>query len=65
MSYDTGQALIDGGYVSPTIGTAFYTLSQSCPYHFGVVTEGVTQVSLPRSLRCITPHKAGKTHRQG
>ena len=41
----TGQALVDAGYVSPTIGSAFYTLSQSCPYHFGVVTESLNEVS--------------------
>jgi isoquinoline 1-oxidoreductase beta subunit len=41
----TGQALIDAGYVSPTIGSAFFTLSQSCPYHFGPVTESLTEVS--------------------
>ncbi|MET0711727.1 MAG: molybdopterin cofactor-binding domain-containing protein, partial [Jiangellaceae bacterium] len=27
----TGQALVDAGYVSPTIGSAFFTLSQACP----------------------------------
>ena len=41
----TGQALVDAGYVNPTIGSAFYTLSQSCPYHFGVVTESLNEVS--------------------
>jgi isoquinoline 1-oxidoreductase beta subunit len=41
----TGQALIDAGYVSPTIGTAFFNLSQSCPYNFGPVTESLTEVS--------------------
>jgi isoquinoline 1-oxidoreductase subunit beta len=41
----TGQALVDAGYVSPTIGSAFFTLSQSCPYHFGVVTESLNEVS--------------------
>jgi isoquinoline 1-oxidoreductase beta subunit len=41
----TGQALIDAGYVSPTIGSAFFTLSQSCPYHFGVVIESLNEVS--------------------
>ena len=41
----TGQALIDAGYVSPTIGSAFFTLSQSCPYNFGPVTESLTEVS--------------------
>ena len=41
----TGQALVDAGYASPTIGTAFFALSQSCPYHFGVVTESLNEVS--------------------
>jgi isoquinoline 1-oxidoreductase beta subunit len=41
----TGQALIDAGYVNPTIGTAFFNLSQSCPYNFGVVTESLNEVS--------------------
>jgi isoquinoline 1-oxidoreductase subunit beta len=41
----TGQALVDAGYVSPTIGTAFFNLSQSCPYNFGVVTESLNEVS--------------------
>jgi isoquinoline 1-oxidoreductase beta subunit len=42
----TGQALIDAGYVSPTIGSAFFNLSQSCPYNFGVVTETLNEVSI-------------------
>jgi isoquinoline 1-oxidoreductase beta subunit len=41
----TGQALIDAGYVNPTIGTAFFHLSQSCPYNFGPVTESLNEVS--------------------
>src|SRR5215207_9710263 len=41
----TGQALVDAGYVNPTIGSAFYILSQSCPYNFGVVTESLNEVS--------------------
>ncbi len=41
----TGQALVDAGYVNPTIGTAFFSLSQSCPYNFGVVTESLNEVS--------------------
>jgi isoquinoline 1-oxidoreductase subunit beta len=41
----TGQALIDAGYVNPTIGTAFFNLSQSCPYNFGPVTESLNEVS--------------------
>jgi isoquinoline 1-oxidoreductase subunit beta len=41
----TGQALVDAGYVSPTIGSAFFNLSQSCPYHFGVVIESLNEVS--------------------
>ena len=35
----TGQALIDAGYVSPTVGAAFFSISQVCPYSLGVVTE--------------------------
>ena len=41
----TGQALVDAGYVNPTIGTAFFNISQSCPYNFGVVTESLNEVS--------------------
>ncbi len=41
----TGQALLDAGYVNPTIGAAFFNLSQSCPYNFGVVTESLNEVS--------------------
>jgi isoquinoline 1-oxidoreductase beta subunit len=41
----TGQALIDAGYVSPTIGAAFFSISQVCPYNFGVVTESLNEVS--------------------
>ena len=41
----TGQALVDAGYVNPTIGSAFFTLSQSCPYNFGIVTESLNEVS--------------------
>jgi len=41
----TGQALVDAGYVNPTIGTAFFNLSQSCPYNFGSVTESLSEVS--------------------
>jgi isoquinoline 1-oxidoreductase subunit beta len=41
----TGQALIDAGYVSPTIGAAFFGISQVCPYNFGVVTESLNEVS--------------------
>jgi isoquinoline 1-oxidoreductase subunit beta len=41
----TGQALIDAGYVSPTIGAAFFNISQVCPYNFGVVTESLNEVS--------------------
>jgi len=40
-----GQTLVDAGYVSPTIGTAFFNLSVSCPYHFGTVTESLNEVS--------------------
>ena len=41
----TGQALVDAGYVSPTIGSAFFSLSQSCPYNLGVVSESLAEVS--------------------
>jgi isoquinoline 1-oxidoreductase subunit beta len=41
----TGEALIDAGYVSPTIGAAFFGISQVCPYNFGVVTESLNEVS--------------------
>jgi isoquinoline 1-oxidoreductase beta subunit len=41
----TGQALVDAGYINPTIGSAFFNLSQSCPYNFGVVTESLSEVS--------------------
>jgi isoquinoline 1-oxidoreductase subunit beta len=41
----TGQALVDAGYVSPTIGSAFFILSQACPYNFGVVTASLNEVS--------------------
>jgi isoquinoline 1-oxidoreductase subunit beta len=41
----TGQALVDAGYVNPTVGTAFFNISQSCPYNFGVVTESLNEVS--------------------
>jgi isoquinoline 1-oxidoreductase subunit beta len=41
----TGQALVDAGYVSPTIGAAFFGISQVCPYNFGVVTESLNEVS--------------------
>jgi isoquinoline 1-oxidoreductase beta subunit len=41
----TGQALVDAGYVSPTIGSAFFALSQACPYNFGPVTESLNEVS--------------------
>ena len=39
------QVLVETGYVSPTIGTAFFNLSISCPYNFGTVTETLTEVS--------------------
>src|SRR4029453_14644551 len=45
MGSGTGQALVDAGYVSPTIGTAFFSISESCPYNFGVVTETINEVS--------------------
>jgi isoquinoline 1-oxidoreductase beta subunit len=41
----TGQALVDAGYVSPTIGSAFFNISEACPYNFGVVSETLTEVS--------------------
>jgi isoquinoline 1-oxidoreductase beta subunit len=34
----TGQALVDAGYVSPTVGAAFFNIAEVCPYNFGVVT---------------------------
>jgi isoquinoline 1-oxidoreductase subunit beta len=45
MGSGTGQALIDAGYVSPTIGSAFFNISEACPYNFGVVTETLNEVS--------------------
>ncbi len=45
MGSGTGQALIDAGYVSPTIGSAFFNISDACPYNFGVVTETLNEVS--------------------
>ncbi|HKH54834.1 MAG TPA: molybdopterin cofactor-binding domain-containing protein [Propionibacteriaceae bacterium] len=39
------QVLVETGYVSPTIGTAFFNLSVSCPYNFGAVIETLTEVS--------------------
>jgi isoquinoline 1-oxidoreductase subunit beta len=41
----TGQALIDAGYVSPTVGAAFFNIAEVCPYNFGVVTETLNEVS--------------------
>src|SRR5215211_5103425 len=41
----TGQALVDAGYVNPTIGAAFFSISQVCPYNFGVATESLNEVS--------------------
>jgi isoquinoline 1-oxidoreductase subunit beta len=41
----TGQALVDAGYVSPTIGSAFFHISEACPYNFGVVSETLAEVS--------------------
>lgn len=40
----TGQALVDAGYGSPTVGTGFFHLSEACPYNFGTVTEALTEV---------------------
>jgi len=45
MGSGTGQALVDAGYVSPTIGSAFFNISEACPYNFGVVTETLNEVS--------------------
>jgi len=39
-----GQALIDAGYGSPTVGTGFFQLSEACPYNFGTVTETLSEV---------------------
>jgi isoquinoline 1-oxidoreductase beta subunit len=41
----TGQALVDAGYVSPTVGAAFFNIAEVCPYNFGVVTETLNEVS--------------------
>jgi isoquinoline 1-oxidoreductase subunit beta len=41
----TGQTLIDAGYVSPTVGAAFFSIAEVCPYNFGVVTETLNEVS--------------------
>jgi isoquinoline 1-oxidoreductase beta subunit len=41
----TGQALVDAGYVSPTVGSAFFNIAEVCPYNFGVVTETLNEVS--------------------
>jgi len=40
-----GDALVDAGYGSPTVGTAFFQLSEACPYNFGVVTEALAEVA--------------------
>jgi len=40
----TGQALVDGGYGSPTVGTGYFQLSEACPYNFGTVTETLAEV---------------------
>jgi isoquinoline 1-oxidoreductase beta subunit len=45
----TGQALIDAGYVSPTVGAAFFSIAEVCPYNFGVVTETLNEVSYDMS----------------
>ncbi|GDY29591.1 xanthine dehydrogenase family protein molybdopterin-binding subunit [Gandjariella thermophila] len=42
---DTGTLLANDGYASPTIGTAFFGISEACPYNFGVVTEALTEVT--------------------
>jgi isoquinoline 1-oxidoreductase beta subunit len=39
-----GQAIVDAGYGSPTVGTGFFQLSEACPYNFGVVTEDLAEV---------------------
>jgi isoquinoline 1-oxidoreductase beta subunit len=41
----TGQALVDAGYVSPTVGAAFFNIAEVCPYNFGVVTETLNEVA--------------------
>jgi len=40
----TGQALVDAGYGSPTVGTGYFQLSEACPYNFGTVTETLAEV---------------------
>jgi isoquinoline 1-oxidoreductase subunit beta len=40
-----GQVMVANGLTTPTIGSAFYQLSEACPYNFGVVTEAVTEVT--------------------
>ena len=40
----TGQALVDAGYGSPTVGTGYFQLSEACPYNFGAVTETLAEV---------------------
>jgi isoquinoline 1-oxidoreductase beta subunit len=40
----SGQALVDAGYGSPTVGTGFFQLSEACPYNFGTVTETLAEV---------------------
>jgi isoquinoline 1-oxidoreductase beta subunit len=40
----SGQALVDAGYGSPTVGTGYFQLSEACPYNFGTVTETLAEV---------------------
>jgi isoquinoline 1-oxidoreductase beta subunit len=40
----SGQALVDAGYGSPTVGTGYFQLSEACPYNFGMVTETLAEV---------------------
>ena len=59
----TGQALIDAGYVNPTIGTAFFGISQVCPYNFGVVTESLNEVpyDMPTAPRLVPLRRSSWT----
>ena len=54
----TGQALVDAGYVSPTIGTAFFSLSQSCR-----TTSESSPKASPRSLTTCRPLRGVRSTR--
>ena len=40
----TAGVLTKSGNASPTVGTGYFHLTESCPYNFGAVTEAVTEV---------------------